>query len=219
MVPTLQAPIPCRAVLRRRLRIRCILRHIGLRYLLHEWHCWDVGMVLDICTSGLDLISEITLIRGRFSRGVRPFASESLHPSVRVSFTKPPSRLVTPANSDGRLSIDCQVPDPRGEEPGDVDQKYESPTYPSTRRLTHPSQSTRRALLGRRSTLRSATSLWLSQTGKFGCTSYFPGRSVVLVRHVHFSGPSWRLINSFSFRDHTLLALDRPRIRLFSRRF
>jgi len=90
-------------------------------------------MVLDICTSDLEVTKKITLIRGRFSRGVRPFASESLHPSVRVSFIKFPSGLVTPANSDGGLSLDCQVPDARGEEPGDVDQKYESPMYPSTR--------------------------------------------------------------------------------------
>ena len=84
-------------------------------------------MVLDICTSGLDLISEITLIWARFSRDVRPFASGSLHPSVRAFFIKVPPRLLTSVNSDGRLSLDCQVPDPRGEEPGDVDQKCESP--------------------------------------------------------------------------------------------
>ena len=88
-------------------------------------------MVLDIRTSGLD-ISEISLIRGRSSRDVRPFASESLPPSVRASFIKVPSRMVTSVNSDGGLSIDCQVPDPRGEEPGDVDQKYETPMYPNT---------------------------------------------------------------------------------------
>jgi len=40
--------------------------------------------------------------------------------------------------------------------------------------------------------LRSATSSWLSRTGRFGCTSYLPGRSVVLVRHARLlSGPSW----------------------------
>jgi len=90
-------------------------------------------MVLDIRTSGLDIISEISLIRGRFSRDVRPFASESLPPSVRVSFIKVPSRMVTSVNSDGGLSIDCHIPNPRGEEPGDVDQKYDNPVYPSTR--------------------------------------------------------------------------------------
>jgi len=90
-------------------------------------------MVLDIRTSGLDIISKISLIRGRFSRGVRQFASESLPPSVRASFIKVTSRLVTSVNSDGGLSLDCQILDPRGEEPGDVDQKYESPMYPGTR--------------------------------------------------------------------------------------
>ena len=133
LVPALQAPIPRRAVLRRSFHIRRILWHLGLRYLLHERHCRNVGVVLDIRTFGLDVISEITLIRGRFSREVRQFASESLPPSVRTSFIKVTSRLVTSVNSDGGLSLDCQILDSRGEKPGDVDQKYESPMYPSTR--------------------------------------------------------------------------------------
>ena len=90
-------------------------------------------MVLDIRTSCSDVINEITLIQGRFLRDVRPFASGSLPPSVRASFIKIPSSLVTSVNSDGGLSIDRHVPDPRGEEYGDVDQKYDSPMYPSTR--------------------------------------------------------------------------------------
>ena len=81
----------------------------------------------------LSIINEITLIQGRFLKDVRPFASESLPPSVRASFIKIPSSLVTSVNSDGGLSIDRHVPDPRGEEYGDVDQKYDSPMYPSAR--------------------------------------------------------------------------------------
>ena len=50
-------------------------------------------MVLDFRTSNLDVNNEIVLIRGRFLRDLRPFASDFLPPSVRVSFTKlpPPS--------------------------------------------------------------------------------------------------------------------------------
>jgi len=163
---------------------------------------------------------EIALIRGRFLRDVRQFASDFLPPSVRASFTEPPSRLVTSANSDGGLPLDCQVSDSRGEEFRGVDQKYESLISPTTRSLTFPSQSTTRALLGRRNTSKSATSSWPLRTGRFGCTFYLSGRSLVLVGHPRFlSSPSRRLINWLSLRDLTLLIFDHPRIRIFNCRF
>jgi len=90
-------------------------------------------MVLDLRTSGLDVISAIVLIRARFWRDVRLFASELLPSSVRAPFIKVPSHLITSANSDGGLSLDRQVLDPRGEELGDVDQKYDNLVCPSIR--------------------------------------------------------------------------------------
>ena len=90
-------------------------------------------MVLDLCTFNLDVNNEIGLIRGRFLRDLRQFASDFLPPSVRASFIEPPPRLVTSANSDGGLPLDCQVPNSRGEEFRDVDQKYESTVSPTIR--------------------------------------------------------------------------------------
>jgi len=91
-------------------------------------------MVLDLRTPNLDVNNEIALIiGGRFLRDLRQFSSDFLPPSVRASFTKPPSRLVTSVNSDGGLPLNCQVPNFQGEEFRDVDQEYESPISPSTR--------------------------------------------------------------------------------------
>jgi hypothetical protein len=72
--------------------------------------------------------NETILIKGRLSRDVRRFVPESSPALVRIAPIKPPPRLVTSTNSDGRLPFDCQLLDPRGEELRDVDQEYESLT-------------------------------------------------------------------------------------------
>jgi hypothetical protein len=84
-------------------------------------------MVLDFRAFDLGVCSETILIRDRLSRGARPFASECSPGSVWMAPIGVPLRLMTSANSDGRLPLDCQLLDSRREEIRDVDQEYENP--------------------------------------------------------------------------------------------
>ena len=82
VVPTPQTPVPRRAVLRCRFHVRCILWSFGVRYIVHERHGWEVGMVLDLCAFGSNICRKIVLTRSRSWRDARQFASESSPPSV-----------------------------------------------------------------------------------------------------------------------------------------
>lgn len=71
LVPTSQASISYRVVLRSGLRVRGILWYLGLWNFFHERHCWKVGVVLDLCTLNLNIGSQGVLIQSRSSRDLR----------------------------------------------------------------------------------------------------------------------------------------------------
>ena len=125
-------------------------------------------MVLDLRAFDSDICNDSILIRGRLSRGVLRLVSESSPALVRVAPIGPSPRLMTSANSDGRLPFDCQLLDSRGEELRDVDQEYESLIPLTVQYLTISFQNTAQPPSERKSTSKSGISSWLSPIGKSG---------------------------------------------------